>query len=213
MLRITLLFASVLAAASTYAAPDASAFRLGPWTLGMTREQVTAVPDTGPYVPVESTGGLETRGGVFESKPATFSFVFGDNGLRYVQLWAYEGKNYEDAKQAALTVANVFFRDLGGLSQDRFEANGKPFPPDLVPQIVDSTLGKARDIGNEIKKKHKSAILFTFDVPPMNQPEGRRIHCQWVYASRYDTYYIFVFEDYADAPSREARSNIQIEKL
>jgi hypothetical protein len=65
----------------------------GPWRLGMSREQVTAVAEGAPYVPVSTTGGIETRNGMFAGSKTTISFVFGERGLRIIQIWAYEGKD------------------------------------------------------------------------------------------------------------------------
>lgn len=63
----------------------------------MSREQVTAVAEGKPYVPVSSTGGLETRNGTFSGRKTTVSFVFGEKGLRIIQIWAYEGKDTREA--------------------------------------------------------------------------------------------------------------------
>lgn len=185
-----------------------------PWSLGMSRDQVKAVEAAAPFEPVAVTGGLETRHGVFSGKPATYSFVFDDAGLQYIQLWAYEGKDYLQARQAALDVAALFYRDLGGLNPDLFEGpDGKPFEESLVPMIIDQTLGKAREMAKTLRKKQKAAMVMKFDMAPRRQPEGRRLHCQWIYVSRFDTYYVFLFEDRADAPPRQAEVNIQLEKL
>ncbi|MGD8817683.1 MAG: hypothetical protein PVJ51_10895, partial [Acidobacteriota bacterium] len=72
----------------------------GPWTFGMRRFQVASFREFGPYLPVESTGGLETRNGEFEGEVTNTSFVFDDDGLRYIQIWAYEGNEIDDMMRA-----------------------------------------------------------------------------------------------------------------
>jgi hypothetical protein len=66
----------------------------------MSREQVSAVAQGAPYVPVSSTGGIETRNGTFAGRKTTISFVFGEQGLRIIQIWAYEGKDSGEAVAA-----------------------------------------------------------------------------------------------------------------
>ncbi|MEO8127860.1 MAG: hypothetical protein ABI822_12250 [Bryobacteraceae bacterium] len=53
---------------------------LGPWKLGMTRDEVKAVKDNGPYKPVRLTGGIETANGIFDGERRNVAFVFGENG-------------------------------------------------------------------------------------------------------------------------------------
>jgi hypothetical protein len=72
----------------------------GPWRLGMSKEEVKAASEFGPYSSVASTGGLETRNGLFADQKTTISFVFGDGGLRIIQIWAYEGKDLDQAVSA-----------------------------------------------------------------------------------------------------------------
>ena len=52
-----------------------------------------------------------------------------------------------------------------------------------------------------------------FDMIPLRQPQESRPHCQWVYAGRPDTFYVFLFQDRKDAPSRRVASNVQLERL
>jgi hypothetical protein len=72
----------------------------GPWRLGMSKEEVSALSEVGPYSAVGVTGGLETRNGVFSDRKTTISFVFGERGLRIIQIWAYEGRDLDQAVNA-----------------------------------------------------------------------------------------------------------------
>src|SRR5262245_48527534 len=72
----------------------------GPWRLGMSKAEVTAVTQSAPYKDVPSTGGLETASGSFEGRTVNVSFVFGETGLWKIQIWAYEGKDLDEAISA-----------------------------------------------------------------------------------------------------------------
>lgn len=109
----TLLVAQLLAPTPVPTAAPASGY--GPWHLGMSREQVTAVSVFGPYSPVQVTGGLETKNGAFADKKTTVSFVFGDRGLRLIQVWAYEGRNAEEAVAAFYRVYRHLEKDHGAV--------------------------------------------------------------------------------------------------
>jgi hypothetical protein len=85
----------------------------GPWRLGMSKEQVSAVAQFGPYSAVGTTGGLETRGGVFAEQKTTISFVLGERGLRIIQIWAYEGRDLDQAVNAFYRVYHHLETSLG----------------------------------------------------------------------------------------------------
>jgi hypothetical protein len=69
----------------------------GPWRFGMKHDEVLAVEAHGPYTPVHSTGGLETKNGPFRGETRNISFAFTTAGLWYIQIWAYQGTDYEHA--------------------------------------------------------------------------------------------------------------------
>lgn len=46
----------------------------GPWGLGMSKEEVKGVSEFGPYSEVPSTGGVETKNGLFAERKANISF-------------------------------------------------------------------------------------------------------------------------------------------
>lgn len=90
----------LLAQLATPSPAAAPAVGYGPWRLGMSREQVAAIAEGAPYLRVSSTGGIETRNGSFAGRKTTISFVFGERGLRIIQVWAYEGMNTTEALAA-----------------------------------------------------------------------------------------------------------------
>jgi hypothetical protein len=87
----------------------------GPWRLGMPQEEVKAVSEFGPYSSVAATGGLETRNGRFAGQKTTISFVFGEHGLRIIQIWAYEGRDLDQAIEAFYRVYHHLETSLGSV--------------------------------------------------------------------------------------------------
>ena len=97
MRTLLIVFAAFALHTAHAAAADVAVVGYGPWHIGMTKSAVAAVESFGPYKEVRSTGGLETANGTFLGEKANVSFVFGDAGLRKIQIWAYEGKDLEAA--------------------------------------------------------------------------------------------------------------------
>jgi hypothetical protein len=187
-------------------------FRLGEWTLGMTREQVLAKEDFGPYEPGSSSGVLIARGAKFAEKPASYQLTFGTRGLESVKLTSYEGSDYSAAENAAHNILTMFYKSLDGLDREDFRGpKGAPFPQGDIRRLVKASLGRARDAARSVRAEQGAEILFTFDIAPATQPAGRRILCQLLYVSRTDTYSVVAYEDIAGAPPRNAPANIQLE--
>lgn len=189
-------------------------FRVGPWRLGMSREKVQSFREYGPYGPVAVTGGLETHNAVLDGKQKNVSFVFDDEGLRYIQVWEYEGSDYEAAQNAVLEVFDSFVASYGGAEIPGVEVSG---PAGLDRQamevLVGRVLGTAKELGQKTAEEQKAAMVLFFDMKPKMQPEHSRLHSQWGYHARFDTFYVFVYQDRADAPERRVPSNIRLEAL
>ena len=121
----TVLFAMSLV---SFAQPGSRA--VGPWKLGMTREEVMAVRDHGPYVPVRVTGGIETANGIFDGEKKNVAFVFGQNGgVNKIQVWAYEGKSEDEALKSWYRVYKYFAKRYGTV-----ESSILGFPPAIDEQ-------------------------------------------------------------------------------
>ena len=86
-----------MAVATAFTAQSANR-SYGPWKLGMSRQEVQAVKEYGPYRPVSVTGGIETPAGIFDGEKRNVAFVFDANGaVNKIQIWAYEGQSEADA--------------------------------------------------------------------------------------------------------------------
>ncbi|MEO6080934.1 MAG: hypothetical protein ABIQ86_14365 [Steroidobacteraceae bacterium] len=198
--------ALLLAAAPVFAAEDID---IGPWRLGMSKEQVVAITDQGPYTDVAATGGLETKDGKFKGKKANTSFVFAGGTLRSIEVRVYEGKAWDKAKDAALDVFDQFVANYGG-------ASVKDVSPKVdrkeLEKILDRTLGTAGEMNKQYAARAR-AMVVTYDMAPLRQPADSRLHCQWIYLGKSDTYSVVVYQDVPGAKSRDAEENIVIEKL
>jgi hypothetical protein len=203
---------AIQVSAQPAATRSAADLRLGEWTLGMTREQVLAKKDLGPYEPGSNSGVLITRSARFADKPVSYHLSFGERGLEFVKLTAYEGSDYAAAENAAHSILTGFYQHLDGLDRKDFRGpKGVPFPQGDIRRLVKASLGRARDAARSVRAEQGAEILFTFDIAPASQPTGRRILCQLLYVSRTDTYSVVAYEDVEGAPPREAPANIQLE--
>jgi hypothetical protein len=191
----------------------AAEFTLGPWRLGMSREEVQSFAEHGPYKDVAVTGGLETFNAHVLGGRKNVSFVFDDAGLEYIQLWGYEGADYKSAKAAVLELFDLFVKDYGGAEVPGVNVSGQAsLDRASMEVLLDRILGTAKDLGKK-EAKERTVMLLFFDMKPKRQPEGSRLHSQWGYHSKFDTFYVFLYQDREDAPERSVGSNVRLEAL
>ncbi|HYB52490.1 MAG TPA: hypothetical protein VEG84_01370 [Thermoanaerobaculia bacterium] len=174
MLAASLLFFVRLGTTPPPAVPHREGF--GPWRLGMTREEVAAVAEYEPYTPVASTGGLETRNGLFAGQKATVSFIFGEKGLRLIQIWAYEGQSVDEAVSAFFRVYQHLESTCGELETELGlpeHASASQFH-DAVEKAL-SEVPPRRPAKLQLAPLEKSpgaAVFATF----MTQPQVRNVY-------------------------------------
>lgn len=205
-------FVPVLLLFSPWAIADED-LGLGPWRLGMSREEVTSHQDLGPYQDVRVTGGVETANAKFAGHTVNTSFVFDDAGLAFIQVWNYEGEDWKKAQGAVLEVFDYFSERYGGVTVPGVEVNGsETLDRGALAVVLQQVLGTARELDAKVRKD-QATMTMIFDMIPLRQPQESRLHCQWVYAGRPDTFYVFLFQDRKDAPSRRVASNVQLERL
>jgi hypothetical protein len=203
----------ILAAGFCFSA-TAAEFDVGPWRLGMSREQVRSFAEYGPYEPVAVTGGLETHNALLSGERKNVSFVFDDQGVAYIQVWEYEGSDYESAKRAVLEVFDSFVASYGGAEIPGIDVSGPSgLDRGAMEVVLSRVLGTAREIAQKTAKEQKAAMVLFFDMKPKEQPEDSRLHSQWGYHARFDTFYVLVFQDRTEAPERRVPSNVRLEAL
>ncbi len=180
---------------------------IGPWRLGMTKDQVVAFAEVGPYKDAGDT--VETEGAMFAGRKAAATFTFGDAALRAIEVRTYEGKDWRKAQEAALAVFDHFATAFGG-------ANVKDVSDKIDRKELESTLERTLGTAEEMSKRYArpgSGVTIAFDMVPLRQPAESRLHCKWVYVGKSDTYFVYIYQDRRGAPSRDAEDNILIEKL
>jgi hypothetical protein len=180
---------------------------MGPWRLGMPKEQVVAIPEYGPFKDVSATT-VEIPDGKFQKRKSKTAFVFGDTGLRAVEMRVYEGKGWNLAKDAVLDVFDHFVAQYGGANVKDETDNIKRKDLEVM---LDRTLGTASGM-NDRYAKTGGSVTITFDMVPLRQPAESRLHAQWVYVGKTDTYTVFLYQDLPKAPSREAEDSFKIER-
>lgn len=188
-------------------------FNFGDWRLGMSKKEVKQVYSLAPFTPVEVTGGFETSFKVFENT-VPVSFVFENETLVYIQAFAYEGSDFSAAKRAAMSVLELFSSKFGGATIHGIKLNEDPWlSEETASFVLDRVLGTAPELSAKFKKEDSTIALFTFDASPKMQPENSKIHAKFVYSSRFETFYVFLFQDLIGSPERTAKAAIELEKL
>lgn len=181
---------------------------IGPWRLGMSKEQVEALVEQGPYKEGEG-GKLETTTRKFAGNRTTTSFVMKDGAVSAIEVQVYDGKVWNQAKDAALDVYDLFAKNHGG-------ANVKDVADKVdrkaLEKILDRTLGTAEEMNKQYAARQR-AIHVVYDMVPLNQPAESRLHAQWVYLGKSGTYAVFLYQDKPKAEPRDAEENIIVEKL
>lgn len=195
-----------------YAADQQNAdFFISPWRLGMNREQVIAEKEFGPYKPVQFTDGVETFDAQFDGKKTNVSFVFDDIGtLSHIQVWKYEGPDFDKASEAAAEIFDLFTDRFGG-AQIFGVNDSKILDKKSFISAVSATLGHAPQLFEKVENEKKVIGAMTLDVMPKDQPGNCHLHSQLVYSGRHKTFYILLFQDVPNAPSRQASGMIEYE--
>ncbi len=152
----------------------------GPWHIGMTKDQVTAVSNFGPYVSVPSTGGVETFNARWNGKKTNISFVFADNRLIEIQIWAYEGKNIEDASEAWLAV-RAYLRSNFGEVETPVDSKLATASPNEAKQYFLARLG-----GPPLQEP------IELQMAPLHMPDGLSVFCSFFRHPQHG-YYVFLY--------------------
>lgn len=161
----------------------------------MTREEVLALPGTGPYSPVPSTGGLETSNAEFQGKKVTASFVFGSEGLRHIQIWAYEGSDYRSALMAFHEAYSYLSAGFGLLHSE-----GAQIPAGLALQELDQLVpedfrtGTTKSELGELQQKGSiQAQIYKFHLHPQKPATGADVYASLIHSPQVGLYWVFVY--------------------
>ena len=92
------------------------------WKFGMSKEQVKNA-GFGPYTDVNSTGGCETFSAPFNGRPAQVSFIFNNDQLSRIQVWAYAGAEKEGAVEGFTEIYKYMKTNLGSMESPAMKVN------------------------------------------------------------------------------------------
>jgi ketosteroid isomerase-like protein len=124
---------------------------VGGFRFGMSRTEVSRVPDCQPYTNVSSTGGIECPNYLFDGRKMNISFLFNGDELRRIQLWFYNGPSETEAREAIGVVIDHLKKTAGGARVNGLPElevtpdavmnvlNGGPLRPGAVAQVEIST--------------------------------------------------------------------------
>jgi hypothetical protein len=152
----------------------------GPWRLGMSRGEVQALAEYGPYKPVRATGGVETANGAFDGEKRNVAFTFDAKGsMDKIQVWAYEGRSEADAMAQWWRVYRYYQKTYG--------------------QVESPALGMPLEV-NEAALTERTRAVFasvpppysaTVQMAPQPMPDGAKVFASFSRGPM-GLYFIFV---------------------
>jgi hypothetical protein len=89
---------------------------IGGYRFGMSRGQVSKVPDCKPYSNESRTGGIQCPAYMFEGEPVNVSFLFNPGGLYRIQLGLLESGSESQARESIGRVLDYLTPKTGGVS-------------------------------------------------------------------------------------------------
>jgi hypothetical protein len=89
---------------------------IGSYRFGMSRGQVSKIPDCKPYSNESRTGGIQCPAYMFEGQPVNVSFLFNAGGLYRIQLGLLESGPESQARESIGRVLGYLKQKTGGVS-------------------------------------------------------------------------------------------------
>ena len=135
----------------------------GPWKFGMSSEEVPTAKEFGPYKPVEETGGLETFNAKWRDKKTNIYFIFKDDGLDKIQIWAYEGGDRDLAVEAWWEVASYLREKHGAIEFRKFPELPNDVEKEEFVEFFSSLLekGEPTKVQMGLVEMPEGAIVFS----------------------------------------------------
>ena len=198
---LPILLLAITLSASAAVAQDVDGY--GPWRFGMSKDDVQAVDKFGPYTPVASTEGLETKNGPFMGESRNVSFVFGLGGLSQVQIWLYEGKSYDDAVKAFYQAYKHLVENFGPVHQD-----GNPWPADLTAEAFAERIpqeyrraSSAENFVEDLKLRGSAQVEITrLHLHPQKPVRGADVFGSLLHGPKLGTYWVFLYYKVPERP-------------
>ena len=166
-------------------ASKASAGGFGPWEFDMSKQEVTSFRKFGPYKAVKSTGGVETPNGVYNGKKTNISFIFHDNKLKTIQIWAYEGKDFKKSLNAWVGIYDYITKQYGEVEFPDIKSDKKLSRDDII-LLFTKTMGNIPEAPSGVEATIK------FQMTPIIQPSDQVIYASYFNHTKYG-YYVFLY--------------------
>jgi hypothetical protein len=143
---------------------------------------------------------LETAGGSFLGQKTNISFIFGPDGLRRIQVWAYEGSDFAAAAKTYYSVYGYLSDRFGSLRQD-----DGPVPAGLTLEAFSERIPASfRDASKAVtmdQLKSQGSVQAHIErlrLSPQRAPTGGDVSASLLHTPQLGIYYVFA---YFDAPA------------
>jgi hypothetical protein len=168
----------------------------GPWRFGMSKAEVEEVKEFGPYTPVASTKGLETKKGPFVGEDRNVSFVFGPGGLSHIQVWVYEGRSYEEAVRQFYRAYQHLTDNFGPVHQD-----GSPWPADLTPETFAARIPSEYRLSStpesfmaDLESSGSAKLeVSKLHLHPQRPIQNAEVYASLVHSPKMGSYWVFLY--------------------
>lgn len=165
-------FLGVLVTASATAASG-----LGPWKFGMSRDEVKAISQFGPYKSF-SNGDLEIHAYEFDRQKRNVQFFFDGRGLNRIEINYYEDREPAQATAAFRDVCEYYRREYGQVEAKFFN---EPQNADCMT-IAEAATAQVEKTGKvQIAPPHSSSDLRSFSSYRINNVLGTKFYSVVLY--------------------------------
>ncbi len=151
-MRVAVLVGLVIIGSPAYAGG------FGPWSFGMSAEQIQSIGPSGPYKSF-SNGDLETYNGDFGGKKENVQFFLKDKKLWRIGIYTYEGTDIAAATRAWMHTYSTLQSQFGPLETPNYSGASLEALAESARTIVASG-GKAQ-------------------MAPLTQPGGEFVFCSF----------------------------------
>ena len=129
----------------------------GPWTFGMSQQEVLSQEALGPYKKF-SNGDLETYNGTFGGEKRNFQFYFKENSLWRIAIRTYEGQNIDEATAAWLLTYSTLGEKFGAIDTPNMRGES-PEQLSILAKTMVATGKKA-----QMAPAHQPSDAFVFST-------------------------------------------------
>ena len=145
-----------------------------PWVFGMSRQQVSAIKEYGPYKSFRN-GDLETYKGLLDGHEENFQFFFNGEVLRRIGVYLYEGDDLAAAADKWLTLFGTMSKLFGEIETPSNQA------PAADAESQQAFKNKAREIVASRGKTQMVPITQATDSTSFASFQSREVQGRTLY--------------------------------